>query len=141
MDENLPITCIRFRPSSESSSKTKNVLIAACADGTITHWHMMSQTCLYSIAEQQDTTDSQIYACDYRADGEQFATGGRDGKVRLYDESTKALTATMTAGRDKGTTGHSNRVYVVKYHPKDQNLLVSGGWSACRRGSRDNVMA
>ena len=129
VDENLPITCIRFRPSSDSSSKTKNVLIAACADGTITHWHMMSQTCLYSIAEQQDTTDSQIYACDYRADGEQFATGGRDGKVRLYDESTKALTATMTAGRDKGTTGHSNRIYVVKYHPKDQNLLISGGWS------------
>lgn len=133
VDESLPITCIRFRPSSESSSKTKNVLIAACADGTITHWHMMSQTCLYSISEQQDTPDAQVYACDYRQDGEQFATGGRDGKVRLYDESTKALTATMAAGRDKGTTGHSNRVYVVKYHPKDQNLLVSGGWSADNR--------
>jgi COMPASS component SWD3 len=127
VDESLPITCIRFRPS-DSSAKTKNVLLATCADGSITHWHMMTQTCLYSIQEKQDTTDSQVYACDYRSDGEQFATGGRDGRVRLYDESTKALTATLTAGRDKGTTGHSNRIYVVKYHPKDSNLLVSGGW-------------
>lgn len=127
VDGSLPITCIRFRPS-ESSSKTKNVLLATSADGSVTHWHMMSQTCLYSIQEQQDGGDAQVYACDYRQDGEQFATGGRDGKIRLYDESTKALTSVLSAGKDRGTTGHSNRVYTVKYHPHDSNLLVSGGW-------------
>jgi len=24
--------------------------------------------------------------------------------------------------------GHSNRIFCVKYHPKDSNMLVSGGW-------------
>lgn len=126
-DDSLPITCIRFRPSGPTE-KTKNVLLAASADGSLTHWHMMSQTCLYSIQEQQEAGDSQVYACDYRSDGDAFATGGRDGKVRIYDESTKALTQTLAGGRDSGSNGHSNRIYAVKYHPTDDNLIVSGGW-------------
>ena len=128
IEESLPITCIRFRPTPDDT-KTKGVLIATCADGTVTHWHMMSQTCLYSIQEVQDPPgEAQTYSCDYAPDGESFATGGRDGKVRVYDESTKALSATLHAGKDKGTTGHSNRVYSVKYNPRDPNILVSGSW-------------
>ena len=34
-------------------------------------------------------------ALDYRPDGLQFATGGRDKVVRLYDEATKALTCEL----------------------------------------------
>lgn len=143
VSESLPITCIRFRPAGDGT-KPKGVLLATSADGSVTHWHMMSQTCLYSFQQEQDgtaagtgaggDTDAQVYACDYRADGEQFATGGRDGKIRVYDESTKELVQTLAPGHvhaydsRRGTTGHSNRVYALRYHPLDGNVIVSGGW-------------
>jgi WD40 repeat protein len=121
---NLPTTCIRFRPPM-GHAKTKNVFIASNADGSISHWHMMSQTCLYRIEE----ADNQIYALDYAKNGEAFVSAGRDTKLRIYDESTKQLVSTLSGGnKAMGTTGHSNRVYAVKYHPVEQHLLVSGGW-------------
>jgi len=128
VDESLPITCIRFRPEAAGS---KGVLLATSADGSVTHWHVTSQACLYSQVEEQHNVgggDAQVYSCDYAKDGDHFATGGRDGHVRLYDEATKALVSSLTAGKDKGTTGHSNRVYSVRWHPRDDNVLVSGGW-------------
>lgn len=70
-------------------------------------------------------------ALDYRPDGLQFATGGRDKVVRLYDEATKALTCELKGGLGYGdnvTTGHSNQIFSLKYHPTDENCLISGGW-------------
>lgn len=134
VSESLPITCVRYRPDGDGT-KPKGVLLATSADGSVTHWHVMSQTCLYSFAQEQDSPDAQVYACDYRADGEQFATGGRDGKVRVYDEATKELVQTLAGGsgsggfgHDRGASGHSNRVYALRFHPTDGNTLVSGGW-------------
>lgn len=46
----LPTTAIRFRPNSESA-KTKNVILAANATGTVQHWHMTSGKCLHSLEE------------------------------------------------------------------------------------------
>lgn len=120
---NLPATCIRFRPTTSMSSN-KNILIAANADGTVSHWHMMSQTCIYSIQEE----DNQIYAVDYRPDGLEFVTGGRDAKVRVYDEATKTLVRTLVAGKTKGTLGHSNRVYSARFKPDEPDIIVTGGW-------------
>ena len=28
----------------------------------------------------------------------------------------------------KETAGHSNRVFSLKYHPEDPNIILSGGW-------------
>jgi len=151
-DDGLPITCLRWRPT--DGTKTAHVLLSSSADGSITHWHVPTQTCLFRIQEEQDpspngSSEGQVYALDYRHDGDQFASGGRDGKIRIYDETTKSLITTLSAGgggraaataiaggsgvsgsgySTSTTTGHSNRVYVVKYHPKDENILVSGGW-------------
>eukprot|EP00924_Labyrinthula_sp_SR-Ha-C_P013881 maker-scaffold_5-augustus-gene-16.14-mRNA-1 protein AED:0.13 eAED:0.18 QI:0/0/0/1/0/0.33/3/0/575 len=44
----LPITGIRFRPPN-SASKTKNILIAASADGSVSQWHVTSGQCLHRI--------------------------------------------------------------------------------------------
>lgn len=33
---------------------------------------------------------------------------------------------TVTSGHV--TSGHSNKIFAVKFHPTDTNLLVSGGW-------------
>jgi len=45
--EALPITALRWRGG--GSTKTKNVLIAASADGSIRHWHVSFEAALGSI--------------------------------------------------------------------------------------------
>ena len=72
----LPITCLRWRPSSAGS--TQNVLLAANADGTVCHWHVTSRKIMHTITE----ADNQVYALDYAPDGASFATAGKDYAVR-----------------------------------------------------------
>jgi len=71
---------MRFRPGSHS----RGVLLACSADASVRHWHVPTGKCLSTIYEGGD---QQVFACDYRHDGQVFATGGKDKLVRLYDES------------------------------------------------------
>eukprot|EP00753_Platysulcus_tardus_P004272 PLAT12526.5.p2 GENE.PLAT12526.5~~PLAT12526.5.p2 ORF type:complete len:422 (+),score=231.27 PLAT12526.5:1739-3004(+) len=121
---NLPTCALRFRPYS-AASKTKNVLLAVNADGTVQHWHVASGQMLHSVEEE----DNQLFCVDYRRDAALFATAGKDYKVRIYDEATKTLVSTMDHGSAlSGTPGHSNRVFSLHFHPSDDNIVVSGGW-------------
>lgn len=123
----LPTTSIRFRPTSEEN-KTKNVLIAANAAGSVQHWHMTSGKCLHSLFEDDK---NQVYALDYDKEGTRFFTGGKDKTVRVYDEATKTLITAMRGGAGysaKVTPGHSNRIFSVKVHPNDDNMVLTGGW-------------
>jgi len=44
----------------------------------------------------------------------------------VYDETTKSLAFKM---KERGQLpGHSNRIFCVKFNPKDQNILASAGW-------------
>jgi WD40 repeat protein len=72
-----------------------------------------------------------VFALDYRPDGVEFATGGKDATVRVYDEATKALSGRLKSGMGYGkdvTSGHSNRIFSVKYHPTEAHTILSGGW-------------
>jgi WD40 repeat protein len=125
----LPATSLRFRPSNDAT-RTKNVLVSTNAVGAVQHWHVTSGKCLHTLEE----AGNQIFALDYRPDGLEFATAGKDAAVRLYDEATKTLTASLQSGLSgfsggsQTTPGHSNRIFSVKFHPTDENILISGGW-------------
>lgn len=122
----LPTTAIKFRPVT-ATTRTKNVLIAANAVGTVQHWHMTSGKCLHSIEEP----DNQVYALDYNPEGTKFVTAGKDTAIRVYDEATKSLIVTMKGGLGysvRTTPGHSNRIFAVKVLNHDDNLIISGGW-------------
>mmetsp|Transcript_6903 Transcript_6903/g.8417 ORF Transcript_6903/g.8417 Transcript_6903/m.8417 type:complete len:389 (+) Transcript_6903:75-1241(+) len=123
--DELPTTAIRFRPSS-STSRTKNMLICGNANGTIETWHMTSRKRIFKIEEE----GNQVYALDYSSDGDKFASAGKDTVVRVYEEATKSLLATFERGftSTNAASGHSNRVYALKFHPKEKNILMSAGW-------------
>lgn len=122
----LPTTSLRFRPLT-STTRTKNVLLAANSAGLVQHWHMTSGKCLHSMEDDVN----QVYALDYNSQGSHFATAGKDAKIRVYDEATKSLLVTMESGliySVKATPGHSNRVFASKFVPQDDNLIITGGW-------------
>eukprot|EP00899_Mesostigma_viride_P013180 jgi/Mesvir1/21863/Mv04240-RA.1 len=128
-NEHLPCTTLAFRPEVAGSSTTRHVLMRGNAHGDLEQWHATSGKKMASIHEE----GNHIYAMDYRPDGALFASGGRDCKVRVYDEATKKLTVTLEHGNDSSiqgeiTTGHSNRVFAVRFHPTDANVVMSAGW-------------
>ena len=122
MEQPMPCMCIRWRPSS-SKAVTKNVILTANANGSIQHWHTTSGKLLHTIYNELN----QYFSCDYNNDGSQFVTGGKDEKVRIYDETTRNLVITLEGG-GQGENGHSNRIYCVKFDPNDPNFVISGGW-------------
>lgn len=102
---------------------TANVLTSVSADGEINHWHVTSGRKLHTIPK---VDDNALYCIDYNYNGTQFSVGGKDYKVRVYDESTKTLLQTLEGSID--IPGHSNRIFSLKYFPDDPNLHVSCGW-------------
>ena len=118
----MPITWLRWRPSS-SEMKTKNILVAWAADGSVYHWHMGSGKLLHTI----DPADGMQYYClDYSPDGRYFALGGKDYSIKIVDEHTKSFIDWLSGVAD--SPGHSNRIFSVKFNQEDPNFLVSGGW-------------
>eukprot|EP00999_Lentomonas_sp_LEN2_P002081 NODE_328_length_1629_cov_114.444740_g296_i0.p1 GENE.NODE_328_length_1629_cov_114.444740_g296_i0~~NODE_328_length_1629_cov_114.444740_g296_i0.p1 ORF type:complete len:364 (+),score=55.39 NODE_328_length_1629_cov_114.444740_g296_i0:70-1092(+) len=117
-----PSTCIRFKPP--HSAQHKNVLLVASADGEVSHWHITSGQRLHVTSEE----DNEVFAVDYNSSATLYATAGRDKAVRVYDETTHKLLATMQSGDGHEADGHSNRVFALKFAPNDPKVLVSGGW-------------
>ena len=123
--EVMPYTCIRWKPGSqEQGQKSSNILVATTSDGQIQHWALNSAKCLHTIKEQGD---NNLFALDFSPSGLMFAVGGLDTHVYVYDETTKQQTLDLKIG-GKNLPGHSSRIFSVKFHPQDQNVLLSGGW-------------
>lgn len=139
----LPVTCLRWRPSLQSSTATRNVILAAGADGSVRHIHATSGRILSSIKE----AGNSIFTCDYRPDGAAFATAGRDKVVRVYDEQKRTCVMELSKGASatsslsysvdfynrtktaidpsqvtSAAVGHSNRVFSVVWHPSSGRL-------------------
>ena len=87
-------------------------------------WHYHSGKLLSTIEEP----GNDINFISYRKDGLKFVTCGSDKIVRVYDSLTLKLEVLLESGTENKTSGHSNRVFCAKFHPKDPNLLISGGW-------------
>ncbi|KAI8902854.1 WD40-repeat-containing domain protein [Globomyces pollinis-pini] len=122
----MPCNSIAFRPDLPSY-KNKNVLAAAYSDGTIRHWHATSGTLMGEIKGD----DVQILHISYEQQGSQFVTASTDNFIRVYDGQTHQLTFNGKNLQENGPIGHSNRVFCAKFHPKDPNMIVSGGWDDC----------
>ncbi|CAN0208705.1 unnamed protein product, partial [Hapterophycus canaliculatus] len=69
----------------------------------------------------------EALCCAFSGDGEFFAVGASDGVVRVYSDNTRDLLVELKPGIARGS-GHSSRIFSVKFHPDDPNIIVSGGW-------------
>lgn len=76
--------------------------------------------------ETKENDNRNIFV-DYNKDGSLFASGGIDRTVRIYDETTKQVTHELKS-IIWFSPGHHNRIFSVKFHPEDPNIVISGGW-------------
>lgn len=70
---------------------------------------------------------NSIFCIDYNYDGSKLVTGGKDTKIRLYDDGAKDIIQTFQ-DRSENHLSHFNRIFCVKFDPSDERLIYSGGW-------------
>ena len=118
-------TALRFLPAGDNA----NVCVVATSAGVIHHHHLTSGKTLGSPIVE---ANNGVFALDVRADGATFATAGRDGGVRVYDERTGRCATRLAGGTDAGDdasfSGHADRVFGLRYLDEHADVLVSGGW-------------
>lgn len=119
-------TALRFLPAGDNA----NVCVVATSAGVIQHHHLTSGKTLGSPIVE---ANNGVFALDVRADGATFATAGRDGGVRVYDERTGRCVTRLDGGTDAGEDasffpGHADRVFGLRYLASNADVLVSGGW-------------
>lgn len=129
---NSTISCVRFRPGPNRS--TKDLLLVASTDGTLSEWHLGSVQMVFADTVTQDDPDdmfpNELYACDYEpSTGDFFCSTGKNGRLKIYDSNRKANISTLryTALADT-CDAHSSRVQAVRWSPTDKNIIYSGGW-------------
>ncbi|MEE6477241.1 hypothetical protein FKM82_011427 [Ascaphus truei] len=119
-----PITAVRYHP------KSNNLLLAAGADGMIFIYDIKSELNVVSLTEQEN----EINALDFCQDGSVFATAGKDRHIRLYDSNTNKVLNILEApdfllDNDLTlTSGHSCRIFALKFHPSEYHIFLTGGW-------------
>ena len=125
----LPVTCVRFRPQTASAfSSLQNVLMGVSADGTLSHYHLSVGAGKATSVIRSDVAN-QLYTAAYDPTALSFATAGRDATIRVYDEQTRQMTASLLplSSASSSSSGHSNRIYALRYHPT-LPVLFSAGW-------------
>ncbi|KAM4694550.1 THO complex subunit 6 homolog [Discoglossus pictus] len=118
------ITGLSYHP------RSKDLLVAAGADGIVSIYDTMSETTVFSVAEK----DNEINALDFCMDGSVFATAGKDRHIRLYDSHTNEVMNMLEApdvlNHDDLSliSGHSRRIFALRFHPSEYHIFVTGGW-------------
>ncbi|KAJ7327302.1 hypothetical protein JRQ81_017061 [Phrynocephalus forsythii] len=107
------------------------LLLAAGADGAVTAYDLLGRRPVASLTEEEN----EIHALDFCRDGTAFATAGKDRHVRLYDGHTLRLLQVIEApdffmaGDDfTPLSGHSRRIFALRFHPTELHLFLTGGW-------------
>ncbi|KAL5018559.1 hypothetical protein ScPMuIL_004281 [Solemya velum] len=120
----LQIMCLRFHP------KDPNILLAGTGEGKLYAFNVESGT------ETEVTVEkgNEINCLDFSLDGYNFATGGRDMKIRVYDTKTMKMENIYegySAKKDPTeieTAGCGQRVFALRYHTEYEHIFVTGGW-------------
>ena len=70
---------------------------------------------------------------DFDCRGKVFATGGTDVNMRIYDAATGKLDRVVEGVKfmkafDNEKNTHTQRIFCIKFHPTDFDIMLSGGW-------------
>lgn len=103
----LKITTVAFNPSANW------LAFGISSNSQLMVWEWRSQTYIYN--QQGQAFD--LSCLDYSNNGQIIATGGNDGRVRLWDSKSYFGFASFNE--------HSSKVSAIKFSPKGNNTVVS----------------
>ncbi|RUS72744.1 hypothetical protein EGW08_019494 [Elysia chlorotica] len=118
------IMCLRWHP------KEPHLLYAVDTEGHIFVYNTLTGELVTTITEQ----GNEINTIDFCVDGFNFATGGRDLNIRVYETKSNSLLKTFEGFNEKSIVtnkhnmGNTMRVFCIKFHPNNQFVFISGGW-------------
>jgi len=111
--EGFAVTAFRFNP------RFPRNFVTVSADGVVKMWAKKSPEAAWTGREDAN-------ALDIGSSGATMTTGGTDACIQMCHVPVRRL-ARRRFDMD-GATGHTDRVYCVRFHPDRRGLLVSGGW-------------
>jgi len=121
----LPITSLRWRPTCWDTDIVHHVLVVVGSDGRIRHWNALTRKVLHETHIEED----ELFCLDFKPDGAQYAVAGKNHIVYVYEEETMEQLFQMTGvPPEDDPRGTAARIFSLKWHPKDANALITGGW-------------
>ncbi|ORZ33167.1 WD40-repeat-containing domain protein [Catenaria anguillulae PL171] len=149
----VPVTTLTWRPNvaplgsvdphdptqvqgKDAPMRAKDVVVAGYPDGQVLGWHIGAGSGVITVAwSLPHSDDNQIFAVDFSPLAPVVATAGSDTVIRVYDDrdgipTHGKLVQSLSAGTEGLSAGHSNRIFCLRWHTRNPNLLISGGWDS-----------
>lgn len=141
----FPIMALRFHPKNNNHiyAATSEGQVLDCDisdfihDGNVDLSHIDSdknERWTEIIVEKKGSAKNEINCMDFDYTLTKFATGGKDLSIRIYDAKTNQLISEYTGydntkdPTDLQFSGCAERVFALKFHPKYDDIFVTGGW-------------
>ncbi|CAK8698082.1 unnamed protein product [Clavelina lepadiformis] len=111
-------------------------LLSAGAAGAVNVWDLNTDAKIEPLFTLEEE-GNEINALDLSCDCTFFATAGKDRHIRLYDATTMKPFQTieapdyLTMDEISVYTGHTKRVFALKFHPEENHLFLTAGWDDC----------
>lgn len=126
------IDCERLRINALRPHPVQNTKIYAAGQaGIIYVYDILSETCIDFVSQE----NNEISNVDLSPDGLILATGGQNGNLYLYDPETLKIIKVYERPEIEPFTKsdiedlyHKMRIFAVKFHPMNPNIIVTGGW-------------
>jgi WD40 repeat protein len=104
-------------------TKKQTEILSVSSDGTINHWSTSNGKSNHTFTMDNNS----LTCCDFTNDGRYYVVAGEDKTIYLFDEQTRKLITGLKETNLKND-GHKNKIFSVKTHHEDSNIVVSGGW-------------
>ena len=123
-----PIRSVAFNPTDS------NFFVSASNDGTLRFWETETDELVWKTSPQREAKTSpkqknppiyEIYSVAFRTDGESMASGGRDGKIYLWDASKERTTVEQKPTAE--WPAHKEQILAVAFDPDDRYLASASG--------------
>ncbi|XP_014214862.1 WD repeat-containing protein 38-like [Copidosoma floridanum] len=123
LETSSPVTCCRFHPI------YKDHLYASGSCGTIFHCRV-NEIEFWRFSEE---LGNEINAIDISVSGEHIFSVGKNASLNEYDlETARVIRNFKKDPHDVVTDNvikyHTSRIFAVKCHKTDANLVITGGW-------------